>query len=52
MMTPRPDHFTYPADRARGGHIVLDRPWKRAVFLGGLAGTAVLAIALAVAAAV
>ena len=51
MMTPRPDRFTYPADRARGGRLVLTRPWMRAVFLGGLVGCVALALMLAAAAA-
>ena len=50
MMTPRPDRFTYPADKARGGRIALTKPWMRAVFLGGLAGCCVLALVLAAAA--
>ena len=51
MMTPRPDRFTYPADRARGGRIVLAKPWMRLVFIGGLVGCAALVLLLAVAAA-
>ena len=47
MMTPRPDHFTYPADKARGGQIILTKPWMRAVFVGGLVGGVALALALA-----
>ena len=47
MMTPRPDHFTYPADKARGGQIVLSKPWMRAIFIGGLVSGLVLALALA-----
>jgi hypothetical protein len=50
MMTPRPDRFTYPADRARGGRIILTKPWMRAVFLGGLVGCFALALMLAAAA--
>jgi hypothetical protein len=48
MMTPRPDHFTYPADKARGGEIVLTKPWMRVVFLGGLVCCVALACALAI----
>jgi cellobiose-specific phosphotransferase system component IIC len=32
----------YPAEKARGGEIILRRPWQRAVFMGGLAGCIVL----------
>ena len=46
MQTPRPDHFTYPADKARGGDIVLKRPWQRAVFVAGLVGIVLVGIAL------
>jgi hypothetical protein len=51
MMTPRPDRFTYPARKARGGQIVLTKPWMRMVFLGGLVGCVALALMLAAAAA-
>jgi len=51
MMTPRPDRFTYPAENARGGRIVLTKPWMRAIFLGGLVGCIALALVLAAAAA-
>ena len=27
----------YPAEKARGGEIILRRPWQRAVFILGLA---------------
>jgi len=27
----------YPADKARGGEVILRRPWQRAVFIFGLA---------------
>ena len=47
MMTPRPDRFTYPADRARGGRIVLTKPWMRLVFIGGLLGCVALALFVA-----
>lgn len=32
----------YPAEKARGGEIVLKRPWQRVVFLSGLGGCIVL----------
>ena len=51
MMTPRPDHFSYPAEKARGGRIVLTKPWMRAVFIAGLVGCEALALVLAAAAA-
>lgn len=51
MMTPRPDRFTYPAEKARGARIVLTNPWMRAVFFGGLVGCLALALMLAAAAA-
>ena len=38
----------YPAQKARGGDIVLRTPWERAVFVAGLAGVFVLALALAI----
>jgi hypothetical protein len=46
MMTPRPDRFTYPARKARGGEIILKRPWMRAIFIGGLVGIVLVAIAV------
>ena len=51
MMTPRPDRFTYPASKARGGQIVLTRPWMRAVFIGGLVCCVALAVVIAASAA-
>jgi len=35
---PRP----YPAEKARGGEIILRTPLRRAVFVGGLAGAVAL----------
>jgi hypothetical protein len=37
----------YPADKARGGEIILRTPLRRAFFIGGLAGAAVLGLVLA-----
>jgi hypothetical protein len=37
----------YPADRARGGEIVLRTRLRRAIFIGGLVAVAVIALALA-----
>jgi hypothetical protein len=36
----------YPAEEARGGEIILKTPSKRAIFLAGLVGAAILAIIL------
>jgi len=36
----------YPADKARGGEIILRRPWQRAVFILGLAAPFVLVVVL------
>jgi len=33
------DLSNYPADKARGGVIILRKPWQRAVFMAGLAGS-------------
>lgn len=35
-------HPTYSADKARGGVIILRKPWQRAVFMTGLFGGIVL----------
>jgi hypothetical protein len=37
---PRP----YPAEKARGGEIILNTPQRRFVFIAGLAGAVVLAV--------
>jgi hypothetical protein len=42
----RPDLRSYPADKARGGEIILRKPWQRAVFMAGLAGSILLLLAL------
>ena len=39
-------HLT--AEQARGGRIVLDTPFRRAVFIGGLVGLVALLIAVAI----
>jgi hypothetical protein len=36
----------YPAEKARGGEIILRRPWQRAVFILGLAALLVLLLLL------
>jgi hypothetical protein len=38
----------YPADRARGGEIILKTPLQRWVFIAGLIGAVVLALLLVV----
>jgi hypothetical protein len=38
----------YPADRARGGEIILKTPVQRWVFIAGLIGAVVLALLLVV----
>jgi hypothetical protein len=38
----------YPADKARGGEIVLRKPWQRAVFVIGLAVPFILLLLLLV----
>jgi hypothetical protein len=40
---PPPPKGTYPADKARGGEIILRTPARRAIFLAGLIGALVLA---------
>jgi hypothetical protein len=34
----------YPAEKARGGEIILKKPWQRWVFIGGLVGIVLVAI--------
>lgn len=41
-----PDLADYPADKARGGAIILQKPWQKAVFMAGLAGSILLLLAL------
>ena len=47
--TRRPERPTepppYPAEKARGGEIILRTRWERALFIAGLAGVFVLALA-------
>jgi hypothetical protein len=42
------DQKPYPAEKARGGEIILNTPLRRAIFLSGLIGAFVLAIILVV----
>jgi hypothetical protein len=34
----------YPAEKARGGEIILRRRWQRIVFIAGLVGVALVAV--------
>jgi hypothetical protein len=43
---PPPQKEPYPADKARGGEIILRTPARRAIFIAGLAGAVVLALVL------
>jgi len=40
------DQKPYPAEKARGGEIILNTPLRRTVFLGGVIGAIVLVIVL------
>jgi hypothetical protein len=42
-----PPGQSYPAEKARGGEIILRTPLRRMIFLGGLIGVAIVALALA-----
>jgi hypothetical protein len=37
----------YPAEKARGGEIILRTPLRRMIFIGGLIGVALVALVLA-----
>ncbi|RXH04562.1 hypothetical protein EAV90_09205 [Bradyrhizobium vignae] len=41
---PPPPKDPYPAEKARGGEIILRTPARRAIFLAGLIGAVILAI--------
>ena len=43
-----PPKQPYPAEKARGGEIILDTRFKRWVFAVGLAGAVILALILSV----
>jgi hypothetical protein len=45
---PSPKETPYPAEKARGGEIILRERWQRAIFIGGLVGAVLLAIVLRV----
>ena len=36
----------YPAEKARGGQIILRKPWQRLVFIAGLALPVILLVVL------
>jgi hypothetical protein len=38
----------YPAEKARGGEIILNTPARRAIFIAGLIGAVLLALAVAI----
>jgi hypothetical protein len=42
------DPQPYPAEKARGGEIILRTAWRRIIFISGLAGAVLLAILLSV----
>jgi hypothetical protein len=42
------DQQPYPAEKARGGEIILRTPARRAIFLAGLIGAVVLVAAFSV----
>jgi hypothetical protein len=37
----------YPAEKARGGEIILRKRWQRVVFIAGLAGAVILGFVFA-----
>jgi len=41
-----PPERAYPAEKARGGEIILNTPLKRGLFVAGLAGAVALALVL------
>jgi len=43
---PQAEQEPYPAEKARGGEIILDTPLKRWIFFGGLVGAVLLALGL------
>jgi hypothetical protein len=43
---PPPPKEPYPAEKARGGEIILNTPLRRWVFVGGLTGAIVLVLVL------
>jgi hypothetical protein len=50
-MAPRdgpPQPAPYPAEKARGGEIILRTPLRRMIFVGGLVGVVVLVLLLSI----
>jgi hypothetical protein len=45
---PPPKREPYPAEKARGGVIILDTSLKRGVFIAGLTGAVVLVLVLSI----
>jgi hypothetical protein len=43
---PQPEQRPYPAEKARGGEIILNTPTKRWIFISGLAGAVLLVLLL------
>ena len=43
---PAPAPKPYPAEKARGGEIILKKPLQRYLFIAGLAGAVVLVLVL------
>lgn len=43
---PPPPTEPYPAEKARGGEIILRTPLRRAIFIGGLVGICLLLLVL------
>lgn len=43
---PPPKTESYPAEKARGGEIILRTPLRRAIFIGGLVGICLLLLVL------
>jgi hypothetical protein len=40
------DQKPYPAEKARGGEIILNTPFRRVILIAGMVGTVVLAFIL------
>jgi hypothetical protein len=47
MNAPGQGTKPYPAEKARGGEIILRKRWQRVVFIAGLAGAILLGLFLA-----
>jgi len=43
---PPPKQEPYPAEKARGGEIILNTPARRWIFIAGLAGAVILVLLL------